>query len=515
MSTDSFRIEASLIARNQAGAAANRAPEAGFSNLLEQAARSLSQDERPSEANTGPACDRAESPDSRERTAQPRPPGEQARTPEARRASEGRDDSENNDDETRTAEPDRASTAQDKTAPVQDRKAAELKRLLKQIQDSKSGTRMPGTSSAQNDATVEGLEDQPSDAPGSPKAHAGPADPDATGALAETRSLPTGEATQSARPADLTVQAGSTQTPTAAQHAIRRFDRPAGDRAQADTSGLQGLIAGNGRPDLPQAALSPAQAGSLPAHADSRQRSASPAHAHGSDFAATLAVSLQRSTEIMPGAELTHALLTQTTGPDRAALADITASSATAANQLGGSLAAVLNPAAGPSPSSAAGLQSAAVQWTLPYTPADARFGEALGERLNWMIRDGLQQAEITLNPRELGPIRIALSMEGDAAQLGIQADHAFTRQTIEDALPRLKALLAEQGVQLGQTQIDQGSGRDQGSSDHQAGGHRRAQNGEQPAAAELGSLAARDGMVRAGQVGLRSPGAGRVDVFA
>jgi flagellar hook-length control protein FliK len=90
----------------------------------------------------------------------------------------------------------------------------------------------------------------------------------------------------------------------------------------------------------------------------------------------------------------------------------------------------------------------------------DPRFPDALGERVTWMVREGIQGAELTLHPQELGPIRIELSLDGAAASIGVIAANAETRSAIEQALPRLREMLAGQGLHLGGAAVDAGSAR-------------------------------------------------------
>ena len=147
---------------------------------------------------------------------------------------------------------------------------------------------------------------------------------------------------------------------------------------------------------------------------------------------------------------------------------------------------------------------------TVPF--GSPRFGAAFGERVSWMVREGLQTAELTLNPPDLGPIRIALSMERDAASFGFNATHAQTRAAIEQALPRLRELLAEQGLSLGHTSIDAGSGgqREAWSDAHAAAG--RAANGR---GAKLGGSQDEGQGVQPAGRGPRPHVAGRIDLFA
>lgn len=70
----------------------------------------------------------------------------------------------------------------------------------------------------------------------------------------------------------------------------------------------------------------------------------------------------------------------------------------------------------------------------------------------------GLQTAEIRLDPPELGPLRIVLSVNDSVASAMIFAAHAQTRLTVEQALPQLQQQLAQAGLSLGEASVsDQG----------------------------------------------------------
>ena len=78
----------------------------------------------------------------------------------------------------------------------------------------------------------------------------------------------------------------------------------------------------------------------------------------------------------------------------------------------------------------------------------------AVSERVVMMANNKLQQAEIRLTPAELGPLRVQVTVDDGAANVSFQAQHAMTREAIEQALPRLRELFAEQGLSLGQTSV-------------------------------------------------------------
>jgi flagellar hook-length control protein FliK len=143
----------------------------------------------------------------------------------------------------------------------------------------------------------------------------------------------------------------------------------------------------------------------------------------------------------------------------------------------------------------------------------DPRFADAFSERVTWLVREGLQGAELTLNPQELGPIRIELALDGDAASIGVIAANPETRGAIEQALPRLREMLSAQGLQLGGTMIDAGSGRASQGDGGRDGGRGRAARTE--ARDGIASLLGGGGLDPGAAVPARTARAGRIDVFA
>ncbi len=86
----------------------------------------------------------------------------------------------------------------------------------------------------------------------------------------------------------------------------------------------------------------------------------------------------------------------------------------------------------------------------------DAAWGEAIGERVALMASNRLQSAEIRLTPAELGPLRVQVAVDDGLANVTFHAQHAVTREAIEQALPRLRELLAENGLTLNQANVGQ-----------------------------------------------------------
>lgn len=84
----------------------------------------------------------------------------------------------------------------------------------------------------------------------------------------------------------------------------------------------------------------------------------------------------------------------------------------------------------------------------------DPAWGDALNERVTFMSGKDIRNAEIRLNPAELGPIRVHLSVDDRGTSVSFTAHHAHTRDAIEQALPRLRELFNDQGLSLGQASV-------------------------------------------------------------
>lgn len=85
-----------------------------------------------------------------------------------------------------------------------------------------------------------------------------------------------------------------------------------------------------------------------------------------------------------------------------------------------------------------------------------------LGERMVWMANTQRQQADLVLNPPQLGRIEVSLSISGDQANAVFGSPNATVREMIENSLPRLREILAGAGIDLGEAQINGGAAQQQ-----------------------------------------------------
>ena len=77
------------------------------------------------------------------------------------------------------------------------------------------------------------------------------------------------------------------------------------------------------------------------------------------------------------------------------------------------------------------------------------QFAQDLSQHVVVMARNGVQSAQISLEPAGLGPVGVSIQVNGHSATLAFTAAHEATRNALQDALPRLREMFASSGMQL------------------------------------------------------------------
>jgi flagellar hook-length control protein FliK len=72
-----------------------------------------------------------------------------------------------------------------------------------------------------------------------------------------------------------------------------------------------------------------------------------------------------------------------------------------------------------------------------------------MAARLSVLAADGVQSAQLHLNPADMGPVAVQIVLEGQQARIEFQADQADTRAVLERSLPDLAAALRDSGLTL------------------------------------------------------------------
>lgn len=83
---------------------------------------------------------------------------------------------------------------------------------------------------------------------------------------------------------------------------------------------------------------------------------------------------------------------------------------------------------------------------------------QQLVEKVRWMINGRNTAAEIRLDPPELGAMQIKVNLSGDAAAVSFTVQSIQAKEALDQAVPRLRDMLQEQGIELGQSSVQQDS---------------------------------------------------------
>jgi len=105
--------------------------------------------------------------------------------------------------------------------------------------------------------------------------------------------------------------------------------------------------------------------------------------------------------------------------------------------------------AAGAGAAAPTGAAAPAAEARLPAALGSPDFGTHLAAQLSTFVRDGIEHARLHLNPAEMGPVSVQIQLDGQMAVVHLGAEHAQTRQALEQALPQLAGQLREAGLTL------------------------------------------------------------------
>lgn len=108
-------------------------------------------------------------------------------------------------------------------------------------------------------------------------------------------------------------------------------------------------------------------------------------------------------------------------------------------------------------------------------TPA---WDQQLGQKVVWMAAGGDQSATLTLNPPDLGPVQVVLTVTNDQADAAFMSAQPEVRQALEAAMPRLREMMSEAGIAFGSATVSAGTPEQQHNGERAASGERRG-NGQ------------------------------------
>ncbi|MGB0733879.1 MAG: flagellar hook-length control protein FliK, partial [Pontibacterium sp.] len=81
-------------------------------------------------------------------------------------------------------------------------------------------------------------------------------------------------------------------------------------------------------------------------------------------------------------------------------------------------------------------------------------WAQGLSQRVMVMTSQNNQFAEIQLDPPELGALRVKVQVTQEGVNVNFSSVHASVRDAVEQSIPRLREMMAEQGLSLGESSV-------------------------------------------------------------
>lgn len=109
-------------------------------------------------------------------------------------------------------------------------------------------------------------------------------------------------------------------------------------------------------------------------------------------------------------------------------------------------------------------IQSRLTQSLKPYTSTvqtavtDPDWGQQMTEKVAWFASRNIQSAQIHLNPAELGPVDVKVSVQNDQTVVHFNVQNANVRELLEANVQRLRDMMDGNGVNLSEVNVDSGS---------------------------------------------------------
>ena len=110
-------------------------------------------------------------------------------------------------------------------------------------------------------------------------------------------------------------------------------------------------------------------------------------------------------------------------------------------------------------------ITTSAPQLTVATPAGQAAWADEVGSKVMWMVGRAESKAELVLTPPHLGKVEVSINLNGDQTTAQFVAATQSARDALEQAMPRLREILAQSGISLGQANVST-SGEQQASGD-------------------------------------------------
>jgi flagellar hook-length control protein FliK len=101
------------------------------------------------------------------------------------------------------------------------------------------------------------------------------------------------------------------------------------------------------------------------------------------------------------------------------------------------------------------------IQQTIATPLGNNGWAGEFSQKIIWMSTQQNQIAELHLNPPDLGPLKVVLEISENQLTAQFTSPHSGVRDAVENALPKLRDILADSGIKLGNTTVSDQPSRD------------------------------------------------------
>lgn len=101
-----------------------------------------------------------------------------------------------------------------------------------------------------------------------------------------------------------------------------------------------------------------------------------------------------------------------------------------------------------------AAMQQAGSSNVINVYPGKSGWDQAISQKVVWMVGSGEQTASLTLNPPDLGPLKVVIHVHNNQTDATFISDNNEVRKALETGLSNLRDRMSESGIQLGQANV-------------------------------------------------------------
>ncbi|MDF1929239.1 flagellar hook-length control protein FliK [Legionella pneumophila] len=102
--------------------------------------------------------------------------------------------------------------------------------------------------------------------------------------------------------------------------------------------------------------------------------------------------------------------------------------------------------------------------FSIPIHVNHSQWSEQLSEHIVWLGHQDVKSALIKIHPEELGPLEINVKVVKDNASVNISTHSVYVKEIVDQAIPRLREMMAQQGINLSEVHIGTDTSSRQGS---------------------------------------------------